>query len=111
MGDAVAIFFEGFRERETDFSLKYREIRSSKSFGSRRKAILRGEDNAWAPILLSFDKFREVGDLSYLGFSLCLSTLLMLELIEAVRGRLISPKSWDRNVRIFRVRFAQYVVV
>ena len=36
-----------------------------------------------------------------LGFTLCLSTLLMLELIEAVRGRLMGLKSWDRNVRIF----------
>ena len=28
-----------------------------------------------------------------LGFSLCLRTMLMLELIEAVRGRLIGPKT------------------
>ena len=25
----------------------------------------------------------------------------MFELIEAVSGRLIGPKTWDRNVRIF----------
>ena len=28
-----------------------------------------------------------------LGFSLCLRTMLMLELVEAVRGRLIGPKT------------------
>ena len=99
------------RERERDFSLKYWEILPSKSFGPRRKAILHGEDNAWAPVLWSFEKLCELWDLSYLGFTLCLSTLLMLELIEAVRGRLISPKSWDRNVRIFGARSAQYVAV
>ena len=34
-----------------------------------RKAILRGEGNAWAPILRSFDKLREVGVSSYLFYS------------------------------------------
>ena len=38
---------------------------------------------------------------SLLGFSLCLSTMLMLELVEAVRGRLIGPKTWDRIVWIY----------
>ena len=38
---------------------------------------------------------------SLLGFSLCLITMLMLELVEAVRGRLISPKTWDRIVWIY----------
>ena len=28
----------------------------------------------------------------------------MLELIEVVSGRLIGPKTWDRNVEIFRTR-------
>ena len=45
-----------------------------------------------------FDKLREVGDFSYLGFILCLSNLLMFELNEAVRGRLIGSKSWNRGV-------------
>ena len=31
----------------------------------------------------------------------------MLELIEAVSGRLIGPKTWDRNVKIFGARFGQ----
>ena len=30
---------------------------------------------------------------SLLGFSLCLRTMLMLELVEAVRDRLIGPKT------------------
>ena len=52
----------------------------------------------WAPVLRSFDKLREVGVSPYLGFTLCLSILLMFELNEAIRGRLIGPKSWNRGV-------------
>ena len=52
----------------------------------------------WAPDLRSFDKLREVEVSPYLGFILYLSTLLMFELNEAVRGRLIGSKSWDRIV-------------
>ena len=89
----VQIFIS--RDRERDFSLDLRAIGPSKSFRPRRKADLRGETYAWTLILGSFVKLREVGVLSYLGFTLCLSTLLMLELIEAVRDRLIGPKSWD----------------
>ena len=47
----------------------------------------------WAPVLGVFDKLREVGVSSYLIFTLCLSVFMMLELIEAVSGRLIGPKS------------------
>ena len=46
-----------------------------------------------------FKEFRqilEVGVSPYLGFIPSLSTLSMFELNEAVRGRLIDPKSWDR---------------
>ena len=38
---------------------------------------------------------------SLLGFIPCLRTMLMLELVEAVRGRLIGPKIWDRIVWIY----------
>ena len=41
------------------------------------------------------------GSFSLLGFSLCLRTMLMLELVEAVRGRLIGLKTWDRIVWIY----------
>ena len=64
-----------FRERESNFSLSLRAIRPSEFFGARSKAALRSEAYAWAPILGSFNKLREVGDLSYLGFTLYLSIL------------------------------------
>ena len=53
----------------------------------------------------SFLKLQEVGVSPYLGFIPCLRTMLMFELNEAVRGRLIGPKSWDRIVIIFRAIF------
>ena len=53
-------------ERERDFSLKSWLIQPSEFFGARRKVVLRGETYAWAPVLGSFDKLCEVGDLSYL---------------------------------------------
>ena len=64
-----------FRERTSSFSLKYRAIRPSAVFGTRRKAALRGEGFAWVPDLRSFDKLREVGVSPYLGFTLYLSVL------------------------------------
>ena len=73
----------------------------SEFFKARRKVVLRGEGNAWAPVSWSFDKLREVGDLSYLSFTLYLSVFMMFELIEAVSGRLIGPKSWNRIIRKF----------
>ena len=65
----------------------------------------------WTPVLGFFDKFREVGVSSYLSFTLCLSVFTMFEFIEAVSGRLICPKTWDRNVRIFGALSMQSVVV
>ena len=64
-----------YRERESHFSLDFREIRPSELVGTRSKAALRIETYAWAPVLGVFDKIREVGDLSYLGFTLCLSVI------------------------------------
>ena len=61
--------FFTFSERVSDFFLKSREIQPSNSFGARRKVVIRGEGNAWAPISWSFDKLREVGVLSYLLYS------------------------------------------
>ena len=87
-----------FRVRRLDFSLSFRQIRPSEVFGARRKDALRGEAYAWALDLRSYDKIREVGVSPYLGFTICLSTLLMFELNEAVRGRLIGSKSWNRGV-------------
>ena len=100
-----------FRERTSDFSLKYRAIQQSEVFGARRKAVLCGEGNAWALVSWSFDKLCEVGISPYLSFILYLSTLLMFELNEDVRGYLIGPKSWDRIVIIFETQMVQPVTV
>ena len=55
----------------------------------------------WVPNLGSFLKLREVGISPYLGFILLLSTMLMFRLVEALNGRLIGPKPWDRIDIIF----------
>ena len=91
----------GFRERVSSFSLSFCEIRPSAAFGTRRKVALRVKGFAWVPGLGSFFKILEVGVSPYLGFILCLRTMLRLELIEAVRGRLIRPKTWDRIFWIY----------
>ena len=96
-GDAGS-HFQTFRERGSSFSLSFCAIRPSAVFGTRRKAALRGEGFAWVPDLGSFLKLREVGVSPYLGFILCLRAMLMFELNEAVRGRLIGSKSWNRGV-------------
>ena len=90
----------GSSERESSFSLEFWAIRPSELFGTRRKAVLRGEAYAWAPILGSFVKLREVGVSPYLGFILYLSTLQCFGRFEALNGCLICPKTWDRSVRI-----------
>ena len=55
---------------------------------------------------MSLDKLREVGVSPYLGFIPYfipyLSTLLMFELNEAVRDRLIGSKSWNLGVGFFK---------
>ena len=96
-GDAGS-HFQTFRERGSSFSLSFCAIRPSTVFGTKRKAALRGEGFAWVPDLRSFLKLREVGVSPYLGFILCLRAMLMFELNEAVRGRLIGSKSWNRGV-------------
>ena len=65
----------------------------------------------WVPDLRSFLKLREVGVSPYLGFILYLCVFMMLELNEAVKGRLIGPKSWDRIVIIFETQMEQLVTV
>ena len=84
----------------SSFSLESREIRPSTVFGTRRKAALRRETYAWASDLRSFNKLQEVGDSPYLGFTFCLRAMLMFQLVEALNGRLIGPKTWDGIVRI-----------
>ena len=89
----------------SSFSLDYRAIRPSTVFGTRGRTALRGEGFAWVPDFRSFLKLQEVGVSPYLGFILCLRTMLMFELNEAVTGRLIGPKSWDIIVIIFGAIF------
>ena len=67
--------FEGFRVRRLDFSLKYREIRPSAIFRTRKETALRGEVYAWVPDLRIFDKLLEAGVSPYLGFTLCLRAM------------------------------------
>ena len=54
----------------SDFSLGFLEIGPSDFVEPRRKVILRGEGNAWVPVLRSFNKLRDVGVLSYLCYTL-----------------------------------------
>ena len=50
----------------------------------------------WVPDLGSFLKIREVGVSPYLGFTLYLSVFQCFGYLEALNGRLIGPKTWDR---------------
>ena len=84
----------------SSFSLEYRAIQPSAVVGARRKVALRGETYAWAPDL-SFDKLREVGVSPYLGFTLYLSVFQCFCWFEALNGRLIGPKFWDRIIGNF----------
>ena len=82
----------------SSFSLKIRTIRPSAVFGTRRRTALRGEGFAWVPDLGSFFKLLEVGVSPYLGFTLYLSVLQCFGLLEALNGRLIGSKAWNRDV-------------
>ena len=65
----------GFREKVSDFSLDFGQIRPSAVFGTRRRTALRGEGFAWIPDLGSFFKLLEVGVSPYLVLFPLLSTL------------------------------------
>ena len=95
--------------RESSFSLEIWAIRPSAVFGPRRKYVLRGAGYAWALFLGIFDKLREVGVSPYLSFIPILSVLRMFKLNEAVRGRLIGPKTWDQIDIIFGTKMEQPV--
>ena len=102
---------EEFRERMTSISLEIRAIRLSTVFVTIRKAALPGTGYAWTPDLRIFDKLREVWVSPYLGFIPSLSTFSMFELNEAVMGRLIGPKTWNRIVGNCFRNFLQFVTV
>ena len=63
----------------------------------------------WTPVLVSFFKLLEVGFSPYLSFIPISSVLSMFGLNEAVRGRLIGPKTWDRTDIIFGTKMEQPV--
>ena len=94
-----------FRVRVSNFSLSFRQIRSSEVFGARRKVVLRGEAYAWTPILGVFNKIQEVWDSSYLGFTLYLSVLSCFGWFEALNGRLIGSKTWNRNEKNYGTKW------
>ena len=57
----------------------------------------------------SFFKLLGVGFSPYLSFYSNLNVLQMFRLNEAVRGRLIGPKTWDRIYRNFERKVEQPV--
>ena len=79
-GRCIGQIFEIERERKCAFSLDFRSIGPSVFDEARRKVVLRGEGNAWAPVSWSFDKLCEVGVLSYL-FYLLFKCFVMLVLV------------------------------
>ena len=105
--DAVAIF-EHLSERTSHVSLELWEIRPLAVVVARRKVALREETYAWASDLRSFDKLHEVGVSPYLGFTLYLSVLQCFGWFEALNGRLIGSKSWNRSVGILRPTDSPY---
>ena len=96
MGGDSSHFCLVFSERTSTFSLEPWKIRPSAVFGTIRKAALHGEGFAWVPDLGSLLKLREVGVSPYLGFILRLSVFTMFAMNEALRGRLIGFKAWNR---------------
>ena len=93
----------------SSFSLSFCAIRPLAVVRTRGKAALSIEAYAWVPILWVFDKLLEVGFSPYLSFYSYLNVLLMFRLNEAVRGRLIGPKAWDRVDKIFERKMEQPV--
>ena len=79
--------------RRSSFSLRSWANRPLDFDGARRENILRGAGYAWTLVLVSFFKLQEVGFSPYLSFYSHLNVLLMFRLNEAVRGRLIGPKT------------------
>ena len=68
--------------------------------GEKEKSSTRGRLRVDSGIE-SFFKLLEVGFSPHLGFIPILNVLLMFRLNEAVRGRLIGPKTWDRIIGNF----------
>ena len=67
-----------------------------RSLRDKKESCSTGEGFAWVLDLGSFLKLREVGVSPYLGFTLYLSVFQCFGWLEALNGRLIGPKTWDR---------------
>ena len=97
----AATIFEGFRERSTSFSLGYLAIGLLAGSGTRRRNVLRRAGYAWTPDLGVFDNSKRYDFLPTCVLLPFLRVFPCFGCFEAVRGRLIGPKTWDRVVRIF----------
>ena len=81
-----------FRERTSDFSLKYREIRLLAVVGTRREGTRRGLRVGTG--FREFPKTPRGRGFSLLGFYTLFKCFKMFRLVEALNGRLIGSKSW-----------------
>ena len=93
-------FFKFFLEREPLLS----KISGNRTVRFRRSKKGKRSTRSKLRVDLEFVEFPQTprGRISpYLCFIPILSVLLMFRLFEAVRGRLIGPKTWDRIDKIF----------
>ena len=67
---------------------------------TRRENVLRGAGYAWTPGLRVFDNSKRYDFLPTCVLFPFLRVFRCFGWFEAVRGRLIGPKTWDRIVRI-----------
>ena len=91
------------------FSLRSREIGPLDFDGARREKV---STRSRLRVDSGFVEFPQTprGRISpYLDFIHVLSVLSMFRLFEAVRGRLIGPKTWDRIDKIFGRKMEQPV--
>ena len=98
--DAVAFSFHLKRERVFDFSLEIHAIGPLDVDGAGRESVLRGAGYAWTPGLRVFDNSKRLDFLPTCVLFPFLRVFRCFGWFEAVRGRLIGPKTWDRIVRI-----------
>ena len=87
--------------RRSSFSLRSREIGPLDFDEARRENVLRGAGYAWTPGLRVFDNSKRYDFLPTCVLFPFLRVFRYFSYFEAVRGRLIGPKTWDRIVGIF----------
>ena len=93
--------------RRSSFSLRSRAIGLLDFHGAKRENVLRSRLRV-DPGFASFDKLQEVGVSPYLCFIPILSVFRCFVWLEALNGRLIGPKAWDR---IDLILLTQYEMV